>query len=135
MAYASLGTAYHNLGEKSLAAENAKKAFDLRQQVSEPEKYYIESHYHHYATGNLDESRKVYELWAQTYPRELVPTANLGVVYQSLGQYDKAAEEFHQALRLAPDDALTYSNLVIAYICLNRLKEAGATAAEAQAKG
>ncbi len=135
MAYASLGTAYHNLGEKSLAAENAKKAFDLRQQVSEPEKYYIESHYHHYATGNLDESRKVYELWAQTYPRELVPTANLGVVYQSLGQYDKAAEEFHQALRLAPDDALTYSNLVISYICLNRLKEAGATAAEAQAKG
>jgi serine/threonine protein kinase/Flp pilus assembly protein TadD len=134
MAYASLGTAYHNLGEKNLAAENTKKAFDLRQRVSEPEKYYIESHYHHYVTGNLEESRKVYEVWAQTYPRDIVPWANLGVLYQNLGQYDKAVEEFHQALRLAPDDALTYNNLVISYICLNQLQEAGAMADQALAK-
>jgi len=90
MAYASLGTAYHNLGEKNLAAESAKKSFDLREHVSEREKYYIESHYYHYVTGNLEEARKVYELWAQTYPRDLVPLGNLGVLHQSLGQYDKA---------------------------------------------
>ena len=76
----------------------------------------------------------MYELWAQTYPREVVPPANLGVLYQSPGQYDKALEEFREALRLVPDDALTYSNLAISYICLDRLKEAGATAEEAQAK-
>ena len=134
MAYASLGTAYHNLGEKNLAAENTRKSFALRQQVSEREKYYIESHYYHFVTGNLEEARKVYELWAQTYPREMVPVANMGVVYQNLGQYDKALEDFREALRRVPDDALTYSNLVISYICLNRLKEAAATAEEAQAK-
>jgi tetratricopeptide (TPR) repeat protein len=134
MAYASLGTAYHNLGEKNLAAENTKKSYELRERVSEREKYYIESHYHHFVTGNLEEARKVYELWAQAYPRELVPPANLGVLYQSLGQYDKALEEFREALRLAPDDALTYGNLVISYIYLNRLKQAQATAEEAQAK-
>jgi serine/threonine protein kinase/tetratricopeptide (TPR) repeat protein len=134
MAYASLGTVYHNLGEKTLAAENTKKSFELRERVSEREKYYIESHYHHYVTGNLEASRKVYEIWAQTYPREWVPSANLGVLFQSLGQYDKALEEFREALRLAPDDALTCSNLVITYIHLNRLKEAMATADEAQAK-
>ena len=134
MAYASLGTAYHNLGEKNLAAESTKKSFELRARVSEREKYYIESHYYHFVTGNLEEARKVYELWAQTYPRELVPPANLGVLYQSLGQYNKALEEFREALRLAPDDALTYGNLVISYICLNRLKEALATAKEAQTK-
>ena len=134
MAYASLGTAYHNLGEKNLAAENTKKSFELRARVSEREKYYIESHYYHFVTGNLEEARKVYELWAQTYPRELVPPANLGVLYQSLGQYDKALEDFREALRRAPDDALTYGNLVISYICLNRLKEALATAEEAQTK-
>ena len=134
MAYASLGTTYHNLGENSLAAENTNKAFELRQRVSEREKYYIESHYYHFVTGNLDEARKVYELWAQTYPRDVVPTANLGVLHQNLGQYDMALEEFHEALRLVPDDALTYSNLVISYICLNRLKEAAATAEKAQAE-
>jgi Flp pilus assembly protein TadD len=53
MAYASLGTAYHNLGEKNLAAESTKKSFELRVRVSEREKYYIESHYYHFVTGNL----------------------------------------------------------------------------------
>ena len=134
MAYAALGTAYHNLGEKNLAAENTRKSFELRERVSEREKYYIESHYYHFVTGNLEEARKVYELWVQTYPREAVPPANLGVLYQSLGQYDKALEEFREALRLTPDDAVTYGNLVISYICLSRLQEAQATAEEAQAK-
>jgi tetratricopeptide (TPR) repeat protein len=134
MAHALMGTAYHNLGEKKLAAESTKKSFELREHVSEREKYYIESHYYHYVTGNLEDVRKVYELWAQTYPRDLVPSANLGVVYQSLGQYDKALEEFHEAIRIAPDDALTYGNLVISYICMNRLQEAQTTAKEAQAK-
>jgi eukaryotic-like serine/threonine-protein kinase len=134
MAHALMGTAYHNLGEKNLAAESTKKSFELRERVSEREKYYIESHYYHYVTGNLEDVRKVYELWAQTYPRDLVPPANLGVVYQSLGQYDKALEEFRVAFRIAPEDALTYGNLVITYICLNRFEEAQTTAEEAQAK-
>jgi len=134
MAYALMGTAYHNLGEKKLAAESTKKSFELREHVSEREKYYIESHYFHYATGNLEDVRKVYELWAQTYPRDLVPHANLGVVYQSLGQYDKALDKFHEAEHIAPEDALTYGNLVISYICLNQLEEAQTTAKEAQAK-
>jgi eukaryotic-like serine/threonine-protein kinase len=134
MAYASLGTAYHNLGEKTLAAENTQRSFALRQQVSEREKYYIESHYYHFVTGNLDEARTVYELWAQTYPREMVPLANLGVVYQSFGQYDKALENFRNAFHRAPDDAVNYANLLISYIYLNRLQDAADTAAQAQAK-
>jgi serine/threonine protein kinase/tetratricopeptide (TPR) repeat protein len=134
MAYASLGTAYHNLGEKDLAAVNTKKSFELRQRVSEQEKYYIESHYYHFVTGNLEEAGKAYELWGQAYPRESVPPANLGVVYQALGQYDKALEDFREAWRRVPDDALNYSNLVISYISLDRLKEAAATSAEAERK-
>jgi serine/threonine protein kinase/tetratricopeptide (TPR) repeat protein len=132
MAHALMGTAYHNLGEKNLSAESTRKSFYLREHVSEREKYYIESHYYHYVTGNLEDVRKVYELWAQTYPRDLVPPGNLGVVYQSLGQYDKAMEEFRVALQIAPEDALTYGNLIISYICMNRLQEAQATAKEAQ---
>jgi eukaryotic-like serine/threonine-protein kinase len=43
MAYVSLGRSYDNLGETSLAAENTRKAYELREQVSEREKFYIES--------------------------------------------------------------------------------------------
>jgi tetratricopeptide (TPR) repeat protein/predicted Ser/Thr protein kinase len=133
MAYASLGTTYHNLGEKNLSAENTKKAFDLRARVSEREKFYIESHYHHFVTGDLEKARQVYELWARTYPREEVPPNNLGTIYQSLGQYDKALGAFRETMHISAD-ALAYINLVSVSLNLNRLKEARATVEEARAK-
>ncbi|MGB6599184.1 MAG: protein kinase [Candidatus Acidiferrum sp.] len=134
MAYATLGTAYHNLGEKVLSAQNTKKAYELRSRVSEWERFYIESHYHHFVTGDLEKARQSYELWEQIYPREEVPPINLGVVYQSLGQYDKSLAEFREALRLGPSESLNFGNLVLAYIHLDRLDEARATAREALAK-
>jgi len=90
MAYASVGTCYSRLAETSLAAENARKAYGLRDRVSEREKFYIESHYYDFVTGDLEKSRQVYELWAQTYPRDSVPPHNLAALYFSLGQYEKS---------------------------------------------
>jgi tetratricopeptide (TPR) repeat protein len=133
MAYATLGTTYNNLGEKNLAEENTRKAYELRARVSEREKFYIESHYYHFVTGDLEKARQVYELWAKTYPREEVPPNNLGTIYQSLGQYDKALEAFDETMHVTAPDALIYSNLVSVDINLNRLKEARAAAEEAQA--
>jgi serine/threonine protein kinase/tetratricopeptide (TPR) repeat protein len=134
MAYASLGTTYHNLGEKELASENTRRAYELRAKVSEREKFYIESHYYHFVTGDLEKAKQVYGLWLQTYPREAVPPTNLGVVQQSLGQYEKSLEDFRQAIRLAPNDVVNYGNLVTALVNLNRVKEAKAAATEAAAK-
>jgi serine/threonine protein kinase/tetratricopeptide (TPR) repeat protein len=134
MAYASLGTTYHNLGEKELAAENTRRAFELRAKVSEREKLYIESHYQQFVTGDLEKAKQAYELWAQTYPRESAPLTNLGVVYQTLGQYEKSLESFRASQRMAPDDALEYGNLLLILVNLNRVKEARAEAAEAASK-
>jgi serine/threonine protein kinase len=94
MAYAALGTSYFNLGEFSLGAEETRRAYELRDRVSEREKFYIESHYHHLVTGNLEKARQTYELWEQTYPRDDVAPRDLGVTYQSLGQYEKVLAEF-----------------------------------------
>jgi class 3 adenylate cyclase/Flp pilus assembly protein TadD len=134
MAYEGLGTTYYNLGETSLASENTKKAYDLRQRVSEREKFSIESHYHDLATGDLEKARQAYELWMQTYPRDDVPPSNLSGIYDNLGQYDKVLAEDREALRLDPGSGLSYANLVGSYLQLNRLEEARATAEEAQAK-
>jgi len=134
MAYASLGTTYHNLGEKELAAENTRRAFELRAKVSEREKFYIESHYHHFVTGDLEKAKEVYELWTQTYPRDSGPINNLGVVYQTLGQYEKTFENFRAVQLMTPNDAVGYSNMLVVLVNLNRVKEARAMAAEAAAK-
>jgi serine/threonine protein kinase/Flp pilus assembly protein TadD len=134
MAYASLGMTYFNLGEQSLGAENTRKAYELRERTSEREKFYIESHYFELVTGDLEKARQVYELWAQSYPRDYVPPNNLGSMYGVLGQYEKDLIEGREALHLEPSSGLGYANLVIEYLFLNRLEEAQATALEAQAK-
>ena len=133
MAYARLGTNYRNLGEPTLGSEYIRKAYDLRERVSEPEKFYIESHYDEIVTGDLERARQVYELWAQTYPRDWVPRINLCQIYSDFGQYDKALAEVHESVRLAPNP-LGYVNLIGSYLALNRLEEARSTAEEAQAK-
>ena len=133
MAYASLGTSYWVRAETSLGAENMKKAYELRERVSTREKFYIESHYHDFVTGDMEKTRQACELWTQTYPRDDVPKIVLGVVYSKLGQYDKLLAENREALRLNVS-AVNYANLVESYLYLNRLDEARATAAEAQAK-
>ena len=134
MAYAVLGTVYDVLGQSSLAIENAKKAYELRDAVSDLEKFYIDSHYYDVVIGNIEKSRQVYELWAQTYPRNQGARNNLGVIYRSLGQYDQSLSEFREGLRVAPESALSYFNLVNAYLALGRLEEAQATFEQAEAK-
>jgi class 3 adenylate cyclase/TolA-binding protein len=132
MAYASLGTDYFALGETSPAAENTLKAYDLRERVSEREKFYIESHYYHFVTGDLEKARQSYELWAQTYPRDVVPPNNLASIYGEFGQYDKCLTAIRESLRLDSANAESHASLVNAFLFLNRLTDARATAEEAQ---
>jgi serine/threonine protein kinase/tetratricopeptide (TPR) repeat protein len=135
MAYAILGTTFHNQGEKILAAQNTSKAYALRSRVSEWEKFYIESHYHDFVTGDLEKASKVYELWAQIYPREEVAPNNLGNLYMTLGQHEKALTVFREVMRISPPDSLLYSNLVGQYVILKRPDEAGTAGKEAILKG
>jgi tetratricopeptide (TPR) repeat protein/predicted Ser/Thr protein kinase len=129
MAYASLGTSYGNLGQTNLAAESTKKAYELRERVSERERLYIESHYFDIVTGDLEKARTVYELWTKVYPRDTSPRGNLGNVYSRFGQYDQALEQH----RLAVSGGF-YDGLVATYVNLNRFEEARATVKEAQAR-
>jgi eukaryotic-like serine/threonine-protein kinase len=133
-AYAVLGTTYHNVGEKNLARENTEKAYALRGRVSEWERLYIESHYYNFVTGDLENARQAYELWAQIYPRESVPSTNLGEIYAVLGQHEKALAKYQEGLQKS-GNALGYINVVIANIQLNRLDEAVRTEEEARKKG
>ena len=133
MAYATLGTSYSSLGEIGLAAENERKAFELRDRVSEREKYYIDSHYEEMASGDVNKASQTLELWRQSYPRDEATVTNLGVMYGILGDYEKALASAQEAFRMNPS-GLNYSNLVSSFFVLNRFEEARQVAEEAQAK-
>ena len=133
MAYAGIAVEYSNLGRPSLAEENAKKAYDLRDRVSERERYRISAFYFQHVTGEVEKATEAYELWAKSYPRDMVPPGNLGVIHSALGQYDKAIAETETQTRLEPTLG-GYGNLAGLYINVNRLPDARKTIQEAQQK-
>ncbi len=134
LAYAGLAIEYGNLGQASLAAENGKKAYELRDRVSERERYRITAYYFNDVLGELEQGTEAYELWAKSYPRDSVPLGNLGVDYAVLGQFDKAIADAEAQQRLEPS-IVSYGNLAAWYTAVGRLKEARETLAEAQQKG
>jgi eukaryotic-like serine/threonine-protein kinase len=134
MAYSNLGIEYSNLNQPGLAADYLKKAFDLRDRVTEREKSHITALYYNIATGELEKSNQAYELWRQAYPRDSLPPGNLGSNYMILGQYEKAAKETREALRLEPNSVISYKDLGEIYLALNRFDEARITTEEAQGR-
>ncbi len=126
MAYARVGAIYANLGEFRLAEENSQKAYDLRERTSEQEKFYITAHYLQSVTGEVPKEIENYELWIQTYPRDYPPRNNIAIAYAQTGEFQKALAQALEALRLAPNDILPYTNVIGGYLRLNQLEEAKA---------
>jgi serine/threonine protein kinase/predicted Zn-dependent protease len=126
MAYSWMAGIYVSLNEAGRGAENARKAFALREKVSEQERFAIEGNYYISATGELEKAAQTFEQWQQTYPRDDFPYLGLGFVSAALGNWEKALEEHRAALRLDPNNGINYVNLGYAYISLNRLDEAEA---------
>jgi serine/threonine protein kinase/Flp pilus assembly protein TadD len=127
MAYSALGVSYFTVGQATQSVEDAKKAFELRERVSEREKYRISGTYYTYATGELDKASQIYKLWKQSYPRDSVPVNNLGDIYMMLGQWEKALPEMQDADRLEPNSSTGHSNLAQILLALNRTEDARAT--------
>jgi tetratricopeptide (TPR) repeat protein len=86
MAYARLGSLY----SANLSVENYRKAYELRDKVTERERLYIEGHYYRNVTGEQDKAASVWEVMQQTYPREVESYSNLAGFYIHLGNYEKA---------------------------------------------
>jgi tetratricopeptide (TPR) repeat protein len=133
-AYDRLGGSYSNTGQQELAIEAFQKAFDLRERSSEYEKLKIAADYYAFATFETDKSLEAYELVVRTYPRDFTAWNNLGNRYNSVGQFEKAAEACRESIRLNPNWVIPRSNLALAFISLNRFDEAKQVIQEALAQ-
>lgn len=133
IAYARLGMAYRNLGQTTLGAQYAGKAYQLRARASESERFYIDSHYYMIVVADLEKGRQVLELWAQTYPRDFTPLVDLSDIYAHLGQCDKALAKAREATALNANGVM-FGEIAFSDICLNRLQEARSIVEEAQVR-
>ncbi|MCC7153803.1 MAG: protein kinase [Bryobacterales bacterium] len=123
MAHASLGFHSWNMGQTDLGAEEIRKAYELRDRVSDRERFYILMLYDRVVTGNLQKELLTLESWAQMYPRDPVARSIIaGWGTRGTGQYERGIRAAQEAIRLAPDLSFPYSGLAIHNLYLDRFE-------------
>lgn len=103
-AYSTLGAFYENLGELDHAREQYSKAFELRERVSDVERFVIEVNYYGTVTSDEEKAAQTYQSWLEEYPNNSLAHVNLSTTYAVLGRFEKAAAESREDLRIKPDD-------------------------------
>ncbi|MGO9517674.1 MAG: tetratricopeptide repeat protein [Candidatus Korobacteraceae bacterium] len=132
VAYNAIASSYNNLGEVARSQESVRKAFDLREKLSEHERLSIEATYYLYVTGELEKAAQAYERWQQIYPRDYLPYTDLSFIYGNLGNFEESVKPQREAIRMEPNDEVSYSNLGNDYVALNRLDDADAVYQQAE---
>jgi len=134
MAFARLGVVYNNVGATAKALDYLKKAYDLRQHVTERERMYIESQYAN-AQGDLPKSLETYKLFVDTYPRDAAAWNNMAITYSSLGDFESAAEGFKKTWEIAKWDNVAADNVAGTLFAIDKLDEGEKYLNEALAQG
>jgi tetratricopeptide (TPR) repeat protein len=124
MAYARTAVYYGNRDELEEAQPYAQKAYDLRDRVSERERFYISEKYYNYVLGDTDKAMEVLQTWSRLYPNDFIPRNNLALRYQQFGRYEDALKEALEAVRLSPNNSAARDNLIGSFIGLDRFDEA-----------
>jgi eukaryotic-like serine/threonine-protein kinase len=130
LAWASLGIMYRMQLNASLAIEAEAKAYELRNRLIPQLRYLIVTLYL-MTGGDLEKACPVFEDWVRTFPLDGVAHHNFGAALAYLGQFDRAADEYREALRLSPT-MTGYDSLMYSTLSAGRLAEAKAVFEEAQ---
>jgi DNA-binding winged helix-turn-helix (wHTH) protein/tetratricopeptide (TPR) repeat protein len=130
-AYLNLGIGYFNAHELGLAAQNSKKAYDLRDRVTERDRIAIEAFYYNQA-GQVGKSIAAFTEQTRTFPKDPIGYMNLSAALLPIGDYKKAGEAAQESLRLDPS-AASYVNLMQSLVSRDLREEAKSIFDQAQA--
>ncbi len=127
MAHARLAAVYSNVGEEDKSLDEAKKAFDLRERISDRERFYIVDHYYT-ATGDIEKDKDNLELAVKAYPNDSTAFGNLALLYNLYyADFEKAIALANECSRLEPNAPFGYLHASLGYVSLNRIEEARST--------
>ena len=111
LAYARLGTVYGNLQQPDESKKMTAKAYELRERVSEAERYYIEARYYTTVEIDLAKALDVYKVWLATFPNEYTALTNAALLHKQQGDRAEAIRKLELATKVAPDQPLGFTNL------------------------
>ncbi|HEX3085028.1 MAG TPA: tetratricopeptide repeat protein, partial [Pyrinomonadaceae bacterium] len=132
IAHARLANCFNTLRMLENSRAEFIKAYELRDRVSERERFIITSSYYGGVTGQWDEHINQLEQWKVTYPRDWEPLNLLSNRYTTVGPFERAVTEGNKAIELNPNSVRAYVNVGVAFIELNKFDEAKTVLLKAQ---
>ncbi len=124
MAWRSVAMAFGNLGRQPAKLEAIAKAFELRDKVSERERYIIESDYYKSWERSYDKAMESYQKLLDLYPDDTIGNTNLGILYFELEDWNKAIVHYQTNIRNNLDDRLATWNLIDTYEAMGAYERA-----------
>jgi serine/threonine protein kinase/lipopolysaccharide biosynthesis regulator YciM len=91
-AYVSLSSSYWNIEMWSEAKKYSQKGFELRDRVSDYERYRIEADFYGYSEKTYDKAIEALHTLLELYPEDLFGGQFLGWTYAAIEEWDKAIE-------------------------------------------
>jgi serine/threonine protein kinase len=125
MAHMKLGIIDSNLRQGLAYREEAKKAHELTERVSEREKLYIDAFYYD-SIGDLQNELQQWEVYTQTYPRDSSGWIDLSVMYGDVGDQEHSVSAALHAIQIDPTAEQSYVDAAGAYLALGRYDESKA---------
>jgi tetratricopeptide (TPR) repeat protein len=132
LTYEGIGAANQTLGHYDLMAASYKRAYELRDRMTEKDRLNVDFLYFNNVTGELDKAYSILVGSLELFPRDVFFHNNLGETLWKLGQLKRAADLEDETARMKPSP-LYISWAAVANISASRLKEAKSWLDQAEA--
>ena len=126
VAFVQLGSSYSNMGNVNEGRPFFRRAFELRDRATAPERFLITGRYFDIVIGDLEKASETYRVWSEVYPDDWMGFNALANDANAMGRYDVAATASRRTVALEPNHSFGYTNLITALVALNRYDEAKA---------
>ena len=111
MAYRSMAVSYGEMGYRAKDIEFMNKAMEFSDRMTERERYLIQGDFYRFSEETYDNAIEAYTKLLELYPDDMTGNNNLGVIYGSMGETDKAIELYEVNRRNGDNHVVTYTNL------------------------
>lgn len=110
-AWRGLAVALSNLGARGAEARRAAtRAYELRERLTDRERYHVVAFYHREVTGDIFAEMDAYETVLSSYPDDAAALNNLAIAYSDLARWEDAAALLERAVNGPGASFSAYAN-------------------------
>ena len=123
------------LGSVSESASEARRAFELRDRLTDRERLHVEAVYYNRVEWDIRQAAAAYESLLARYPDDTRALNNLAGMATLLGDRERAYRGYRRAIELEPYNAISYSNAIGSAFLTDRWEAADTLIALAERHG